>query len=447
MKQRLKEETVIFVSVFKWLVLGTAVGIITGVSTTVFVMSLNWGARVAGQAHYYWLLPLGLFLSALIIKYVVPSAEGHGANKVIESIHKHSGKMKPLYVPVEFLRTFITLTSGASAGKEGPSAQIGAGFVSIFADVIRFEGADRRKLVICGISGGFASVFGTPIAGAVFGMEVLFMGAIRYEVLLPSFVAGVISYQVSSWLGLTYFYNPITFVPIFSEVIFIKVAAAGVFFGLVSFAFVEILSLCRRISEGIKLPLPVKGLIAGFVLAGLTVILGNHYLGLGLDVIQAAIEGKDVPGYAFLMKALFTGITLGFGGHGGVGTPIFYVGATSGSAFGSFIGADPAFFAAIGFVSLLAGAANTPIAASIMAVELFGAAVAPYAAISSVISYAVSGHRGAYPSQVIAAKKSSSIEVEIGRDLLSAQPRYVYREKSFIGLLRYAAGKVRRAKK
>ncbi|MBI5971056.1 MAG: chloride channel protein [Deltaproteobacteria bacterium] len=446
MKQRLKEETIIFASVFKWLILGSVVGVITGVSTTVFVMSLNWGARIAGQAHYYWFLPLGLFLSALIIKYVTPSAQGHGANKVIESIHKHSGKMKPLYAPIEFLRTFITLTGGGCAGKEGPSAQIGAGLASIFADLIRFEGVDRRKLVICGISGAFASVFGTPIAGAVFGIEVLFMGAIRYEVLLPSFVAGVISYQVSTWLGLTYFYHPITFVPVFSELIFIKVAAAGVFFGLASFAFVEILNLCRGVSARIKFPLPVKGLLAGFFLAGITALLGNHYLGLGLDVIQAAIEGKDIPAYAFLMKSFFTGVTLGFGGHGGVGTPIFYVGATAGSAFGHFIGEDGALFAAIGFVSLLAGAANTPIAASIMAVELFGAAVAPYAAISSVISFAVSGHRGAYPSQVIAAKKSSSIEVEIGAELLSAQPRCAYREKSFIGLLRYAAGKFRRAK-
>ncbi len=447
MKERLKEETVILISVFKWLFLGSVVGVITGVSTTVFVMSLNWGAGFARHEYYYLLMPLGLFLSALVIRYVTPSAEGHGASKVIESIHKHSGKMKPLYVPVEFLRTFVTLTASASAGKEGPSAQIGAGLASMFADVIRFEGADRRKLVICGISGAFASVFGTPIAGAVFGMEVLFMGAIQYEVLLPSFVAGVVSYQVSSWLGLTYFYSPLTFVPVFSEAIFLKVAAAGVFFGLASFAFVEILNLCKRASERIKLPLPVKGLIAGFILAGLTAILGKYYLGLGLDVIQAAIEGKDVPAYAFLMKSLFTGVTLGFGGHGGVGTPIFYVGATAGSTFGHFIGEDGALFAAIGFVSLLAGAANTPIAASIMAVELFGAAVAPYAAISCVISFAVSGHRGAYPSQVIAVKKSSSIDVEIGAPLGDARPRYAYREKSFIGLLRWLLDAVGRAKK
>lgn len=441
MKKRIKEETIIFVSVFKWIVLASAVGVITGVSTTVFVSALNFGSLLGQKyPYYYFLMPLGLLLSAVMIKYVFPSAEGHGADKAIEAIHKRSGKISPLEVPVEFIRTFLTLTFGGSAGKEGPSAQIGAGLASLLADALRFEGADRRKLVICGISGAFASVFGTPLAGAIFGMEVLFVGSILYDVLLPSFVAGVISYQVSSWLGLTYFYNPLTFVPVFSEAFFIKVILAGVFFGVVSLIFVETLKFGKKISASIKAPLELKAVLAGAVMAAVTYLIGREYLGLGLETLQSALEGGEVHWYAFLLKSIFTGATLSFGGHGGIGTPIFYVGATAGSALSKILSVDPSVLSAIGFVSLLAGAANTPIAASIMAVELFGPAVAPYAAIASVISFIVTGHRSAYPSQVLAIKKSSSLDVELGAELKEVVPKYLQREGSLISTFRSILG-------
>lgn len=436
MKRKLREETVIFISVFKWVALASITGAIVGVSTTVFVKSLNWGASLNLTRYYYLTIPSGLLISWFIIRYIAPGAEGHGADKVIESVHKGSGRIRPVFVPVEFIRTFITLTSGASAGKEGPSAQIGAGLASIFADILRFEGPDRRKLVVCGISGGFASVFGTPLAGAIFGIEALFAGSMLYELLLPSFVAGIISYQVSSWLGLAYFYRPIAFVPVFSEWFFMKVVFAGVFFGLASFILIETLALCRKAWSWLRLPAWLKSVAGGAAIALIAFVFSDRYLGLGLDTIQSALEGKDVPWYGFLLKSLTTGLTLNFGGSGGIGTPIFFVGSTAGSALSSIINMDPAMLSAIGFVSLLAGAANTPIAASIMSVELFGPEVAPYAVISCIISYLITGHRSAYPSQVLAAKKSSSISVEIGSEMGKTTPDYLDREKSLIETMR-----------
>lgn len=436
MKKRIAEETIILVSVFKWIVLASLVGIIVGISTTVFVRSLNWGSAISdGYRYYYIMLPAGLLLSALTVKYLAPAAEGHGADKVIELVHKTSGKIKAVFVPVEFITTWLTISAGGSAGKEGPSAQIGAGLASIFADLLKMEGADRRKLVICGISGSFASVFGTPLAGAIFGIEVLFVGTIRYDVLLPSFVAGIISYQVSSWMGLTYFYHPISFVPVFSEAFFLKIVVAGIFFGLCSLLLVEILNLGKKISAGIGLPVELKSIMGGLALAAMTFIISRQYLGLGIEVLQSSLEGADIPWYAFIVKSIFTSITLNFGGSGGIGTPIFYVGSTAGSALSHVLGVDPAMLAAIGFVGLLAGAANTPIAASIMSVELFGPQVAPYAAVACVLSFIVTGHRSAYPSQVLAVRKSSSLDVEIGDRLGSMRPVYQHREKSLIGAL------------
>ncbi len=437
MKRRLREETVIFISVLKWLILASIVGVLVGVSTTAFVTSLNFGAFLARRYPFYFaLLPVGLVLTVLIEKFFLPGSDNrHGGNMVIEAVHKFSGLIKARIVPVEFIATWVTLTCGGSAGKEGPSAQIGAGLASIFSRLIRISGADRRKLVICGISSGFASVFGTPIAGALFGLEVLSVGAILYDVLLPSFVAGMISHQVSSWLGLTYFYNPVIFVPKFSESVFIVVILAGVFFGFCSFLFIETKKYAQKLSSRINVSPILKAAGAGFVLIVITVIFGDAFLGLGLDEIQAAIEGEIVPWYSFLVKTVTTSITLTFGGSGGIGTPLFFVGSTAGNFFGRVIGGDPALFAAIGFVSLLAGAANTPIAASIMAVELFGAAVAPYAGISCVISFVITGHRSAYPAQILAIKKSASIDVEIGKELEGLKPTYSHREKSLIGTI------------
>lgn len=256
MRRKIKEETIIFISILKWLVLATALGIVVGFLTSYFLKTLEWSiVHTAGYGYYYLLLPAAMLLSAALIKYLVPHAPGgHGTDMVIEAVHKRSGRIKAAVVPVKLVATVVTIAFGGSAGKECPGAQLGAGVASVFADLLRFSDDDRKKLVICGISSGFAAVFGTPVAGAIFGVEVLFVGGILYEVLLPSFVAGIVSYQVSSSLGITYFQHPLEFIPAFSEVIFLKVVAAGVFFGLCSFMVVEGMALGKKLIASIKLP-------------------------------------------------------------------------------------------------------------------------------------------------------------------------------------------------
>ncbi len=418
MKRTVVESSVLFISILKWLLLASCTGVLVGLSTTIFLKALGLSIAAMAHSHYYYLLlPAALFLSALIVKYFAPDAEGHGTEKVIEAVHKRSGKIEPMVVPIKLIATIITIAVGGSAGKEGPAAQIGAAITSVFSDLLRFDNRDRKKLVICGISAGFATVFGTPIAGAIFGVEVLFVGGMLYEVLLPSFVAGIVGYQVSSTLGISYFHEPLRFVPVFSSMFFLKVCVAGLFFGLCSLLLIEILRLFERLGHKIKIWSPLKGLAGGTTLVILSYLFTTRYLGLGLDTIKNALEGRQVPGSAFILKMLFTAITLGFGGSGGIITPIFFVGATAGNAFGSVLGLDPAIFSAIGMVSLVAGAANTPISASIMAVELFGPAVAPYAAVACVISFLMTGHRSVYPSQVLSLTKSSSLVVEQGREM------------------------------
>ena len=416
MKRRLKEETILFISVVKWVFLASVIGIIVGLSTTIFLKALNWSISFTHQQPlYFYFLPVALFLSTVLTKYLAPDAEGHGTEKVIEAVHRRSGKINAAVVPVKLAATIITLASGGSAGKEGPCAQIGAGLSSVFADLFKFNESERRKLVICGISGGFAAVFGTPIAGAIFGVEVLFAGSILYDVLLPSFISGIMAYQVSSFFGITYFYHPLKFTYVFSEFFFLKVVLVGLFLGLCSLFLIEALYLGKKISDKIKVWSPLKGLLGGALLVVLALIFSKQYLGLGLDTIEMSLSGGDIIWYAFILKIIFTMITLSFGGSGGIITPIFFIGATAGTLFATIFGLDKATFGAIGLVGLLAGAANTPIAASIMAMELFGPKIAPYAAVACVVSFLISGHRSVYPSQVLAIRKSSSVDVETGR--------------------------------
>lgn len=199
MNRHLGEESVLIASIIKWFVLASIVGALVGISTALFIRTLNFAIAFALTHRWYlFAMPVGLWLSAWMVSRFAPDATGHGTEKVIEAIHKRHGHIRAKVIPIKLLATITTLATGGSAGKEGPCAQIGGGMASLFAWAFRFDDDDHKKLVICGISAGFAAVFGTPIAGAIFAIEVLFAGSMMYEVLLPSFAALALSVR-SLW--------------------------------------------------------------------------------------------------------------------------------------------------------------------------------------------------------------------------------------------------------
>lgn len=450
MRKHVAEQTVIFFSVTKWLILSSAVGIMIGALMSLFLNILKNAEELRGDLgfSYYFLLPFALMLTLWIVRTFDKSATGHGTEKVIEAVHKREGKINITVIPVKLVATVITIFAGGSVGKEGPGAQIGAGAASFAASILNFDAKDRKKLVICGISAGFASVFGTPIAGAIFGIEVLIIGVIMYDVLLPSFIAGFAAFTTAQFFGVDYTYYDIHFYKTLDlDLLLIgQVVVAGIFFGIVSDAMITGLSKIEKFLKNFNYNLYLKAFVVGLCMVIVSFFLSDKYLGLGLGVIEDALDpnaffSEDISWYDFIMKIVFTGLTLGAGGSGGVVTPIFYVGATSGVAFGHILGDNVALFAALGFVSVLAGTTNSPIASIIMAVELFGVEMAHYAGLSVVIAFLITGHRSVFASQKIALTKAENIDIGEGSDIehtpISVNTEDIEKIKNIRSKLRY----------
>ena len=450
MPRRLTEQYTLLASVSKWTVYASVVGILTGASTALFLDALKWMTHVfTSVPSYFLLLPFTLLVSKLLVVWLAPDAEGHGTEKVIAAIHQRMGRIPLMVVPVKLVATVITLAGGGSAGKEGPAAQIGAGLSSAFASLVRMGDADRRKLAICGVSAGFAAIFGTPIAGSLFGLEVLFLGQILYEALFPSFVAGLTAFYVAHMLGATYFYGTIKALPAFNEGAMLKMIVLGAWCGLAAFLLIEGLDLAHRAFNSLPRNKVMAPLAGGMVLIAITLLVSPQYLGLGLDTIENGLNGGVLPWGSFFWKTVATSVTLGSGGSGGIVTPIFFIGTGAGNIFAQLIGSpNLALYSAVGMVALLAGAANTPISASVMAMEFFGNKIGPYAAIACIVSFLVVGHRSVYPSQILGMTKSASIGVETGGPIGEmCGIKFNTRPKSLTGIIEKAYCWARRRRK
>ncbi len=430
------EQITLVASVIKWSFYATIVGGLAGGATTLFLKILNWSsARVGAYPNYYYFLPVAILGSSLMVKWLAPEAEGHGTEKVIEAIHERMGRIPFIVVPVKLVATVITLAVGGSAGKESPCAQIGAGISSSVASVLRLDDVDRRKLVICGISAGFATVFGTPIAGALFGVEVLVLGQMFYDVLFPSFVAGIVGYHVATNFGIVYERHPACQFPILTSTSMLEVILLGIFCGLVALFLVESMRVARKLFHKLG-PIHYQALLGGVLVVLIGRFISVNYLGLGLDTIGAGLSGVRLPVGSVFWKTLATSITLGCGGSGGDVTPVFFIGTSAGNLFAQLFH-EPyvAAFSGMGMVAMLAGAANTPIAASVLAMELFGPGIAPYSTVACMVSFLVVGYRSIYPSQVLGMQKSASLAGETGRPIGETPAvTVVHREKSLMGV-------------
>lgn len=392
------------INIIKWFLLGTFIGVIVGMLDALFLKTLDYSIALRNKVPYFYLgLPLALYLVAVLSRRTAPRHKDYSTDAVINKINS--------YRPVSFISiikgfalSIVTMVTGGSAGKEAPCADVGAGVSSLLSRWLHMNLEDQRKMMVCGVSAGFAGVFGVPISGALFGLEVLWVGHIFYEVMFPALIAGITAFQVTSFLGVNYIYHPLHFVPVFSEQFLLKMILAGMCFGLISVLFIEISKFMRVVFRYIaqRTTMFAACVLGGVLLIAIGYATSPLYLGLGAAGIDGPLSGAPLQSpFGFLYKIITTSITFAAGGIGGIVTPIFFVGAQAGAMLADFLRVDPATLAALGLVSVLAGSANTPLAASIMAIELFGPDIAPYATVSCVISFLITGQQSVYPSQRI----------------------------------------------
>ncbi len=415
-RPRLAEPLVMLATVVQWLVLSIVTGAVIGLGCSLFLRVL-----FATSGHTYavsWWAQAGLLLAGglangLLLHYGYRLRRSHFDDSPIVAVNEQHGKMPFRTLWIKPLAALITLGCGGSAGKEGPCSHLGASLAAGIGRVLHLNPELRKRLLACGVSAGFASVFGTPIAGAIYGVEMLAIGRIRHDFLFPGIVAGVTAFEVSKALGVPYPAYRIDFVGTFTELLFLKTVLIGILCGAAAWVFVELLQTIRRAfvtwRERYALWPPLLPVAGAAVLALLILVLPTDYLGLSLPLMDRALDGQPMPYLGFLWKALLVAITLGSGFYGGIVTPQFVIGAVLGGAFASSLGLAPALGAAVGLVAVVASASNAPIAAILMGVELFGADSTLYVAGACVAAYLIIGHRSVYPAQQIAFSKSSWI--------------------------------------
>ncbi len=390
----------------KWILLGSLVGLLAGASGAAFLAALDWAADTREtNAWLIALLPIGGLAIGLAYHYG-GGRSSEGNNLIIDEIHEPRAWVPKRMAPLVFVGTVVTQLTGGSAGREGAAIQMSGSLTDGAARLLRLDPADRRTLLIAAIAGGFGAVFGVPLAGAVFALEVQTVGRMHYEALVPSLTASVVGALVVSGLGIAHTPTPQIGPVSLSADLLAKVVLAGLLFGLAGALFIELTHACKRAFRALIPWPPGRPVLGGLLIIAMTLAVGNQaYNGLSLGLIHASLFGGDVSGWAWLIKILFTAVTLGALFQGGEVTPLFVIGATLGAALALPLGVPVAFLAALGYVAVFAGASNTPLACTIMGAELFGAGAIPYFATACVLSYVFSSHRGIYVSQRVAITK------------------------------------------
>ena len=400
-----------------WLLIGSLIGGMAGTASAGFLVALDWVTRWR-EAHP-WALA-GLPVAGLVIGltyYYFGSRVVRGNNLILDEIHRPSARIPLRLVPLVLGGTLATHLAGGSAGREGTAVQMAGALADQLPRWLGLRPRDRRLLLITGLSAGFASIFGTPLAGAVFGLEVFLLGSIRYDAVLPCFVAAVVADWTTRAWGVGHTAYPALQALPLTPLLLSCTVLAGALFGLTARGFAALThDIGQVFDRHIGYP-PLRPVVGGVLVAAAMWGLGTmRYSGLGIPVIVEAFQHPLAPA-DFALKLILTALTLGCGFKGGEVTPLFFIGAALGSALAVVLPLPVALLAAMGFVGVFAGAANTPLACLLMGLELFGVQAGVYLALACVVAYLFSGHKGIYTSQVVGQAKHLRLGRQQGKQL------------------------------
>jgi H+/Cl- antiporter ClcA len=395
---------------FKWILICSLIGLFSGSASAFFLMSLEWATHIRNHNIWLiWFLPVGGLLIGLLYHYYGKDVV-KGNNLLLEE-YENPQKTIPLKMaPFVLLGTIITHLFGGSAGREGTAVQMGGAIADQFSRIFKLDATDRKTLLILGISSGFAAVFGTPLAGAFFALEVVYFCKISLKSCILSFIVAYFAhYTVGLW-PVHHTHYSIPLIPELNLENLLWVIPVGALYGLAAMLFSRSTHFWSRLfSKTISYP-PLRPYTGGIIFAVVVYYFGaTKFIGLGVPSI---VEAFSIPSnnYDFLLKILLTGFTLGAGFKGGEVTPLFFVGATLGSALSGYVPLPIALLAGMGFVAVFSGATHTPIACTIMGIELFGIESAVFIALACFIAYISSGSVGIYHSQTVGGVKHQLYE-------------------------------------
>jgi len=404
-------------AIIRWTLISLLIGIFIGIASAGFLQSLNWATNF--RENHLWmiaLLPIGGFTIGLVYHYYGKDVEA-GNNLLIDTIHKPEKTIPFIMAPFVYAGTIATHFFGGSAGREGTALQMAGAIADQFSKPLKLSKSDRKILLIAAVAGGFGSVFGTPLAGAMFALEFFLIGKISYKAIFPAFMTAIIADITTKFLDTPHTMYHIDVIPEISLATIGYAVFAGILFGICAASFSKLMHKTSNLFKTTIPYPPFRPLIGGTLVALAVFLIGTtKYIGLGIPTIVNSFQ-TSLPLYDFAIKIAFTIITLAAGFKGGEVTPLFFIGATLGSALSIFIPLPTALLSGMGFVAVFAGATNTPIACTIMAIELFGVESGVFVAIACIVSYLLSGHYSIYRRQEVGEPKHNNFSNDQGKRL------------------------------
>ena len=389
----------------QWLLICTLIGLFSGSASAFFLVALEWVTQT--RENHYWIicfLPLGGLIIGLLYHYYGASVV-KGNNLLLEEYENPQQPIPFKMAPLVLIGTLITHLVGGSAGREGTAVQMGGAIADRFSNWFQLDKIDRRTILILGISAGFASVFGTPLAGALFALEVVYFSKINFKSVVLSFIVAFVAYYTVEFWEVEHTQYSVPILPELNGINLLWTIGSGILFGFAALLFSRTTHFWNRLFTKYIPFAPIRPLIGGAVLAIIIYSIDTtKYIGLGVPEIVNAFSNPN-ESYDFLLKILFTGFTLGAGFKGGEVTPLFFVGATLGSALSVVVPLPIALLAGMGFVAVFSGATHTPIACTVMGMELFGIESGIFIGIACVTAYFASGSVGIYASQIVKGPK------------------------------------------
>ena len=391
-------------SFLKWTLIALVTGAVGGALGAAFRWAINLVTDVRlTNPWLHYLLPAGGLIIAFL--YRVTKLSGHADTNLIINSVREEGKVPILLAPVIFLATVITHLFGGSAGREGAALQLGGCIGSAIGRAVRLNEKDMHLSVMCGMSGLFSALFGTPLTATVFAMEVISVGVFYYSAFLPCIVSALTAFSITSLFGLEPAFYAITDIPQLNILNILTVAVIGIAAAVVSIIFCVALEQTHHFAAKYLKNEYLRTAAGGAAIVLLTLICGFRYNGIGGEVIAEAVtQGRALP-YDFILKMLFTVITIGFGYKGGEIIPTFFIGATLGATIAPLMGLPAGFGAAVGLVALFCAVVNCPIASIILSIELFGSKGLIFFAVALCVSYMLSGYYSLYSGQKIMYSK------------------------------------------